>query len=87
MIETSHRACSCQGGTFGTPPISSPPISLKQMRQIAPAVRVVILTGSTPDQGLEALALKEGAIGFITKPIQIDELAPKIQALIKGEKP
>ncbi len=61
--------------------------TLKQMRQIAPAVRVVILTGSTPDQGLEELVLKEGAIGLLTKPIQIDELAPKIRALIRGEKP
>ncbi len=61
--------------------------TLKQMRQIAPGVRVVILTGSTPDQGLEELVLKEGAIGLLTKPIQIDELAPKIRTLLKGERP
>lgn len=58
--------------------------TLKQMRQIAPNVRVVILTGSVPDRGLEQLALKEGAIGIITKPIQIDELVPKIRSLIDG---
>ena len=35
--------------------------TLKQMRQIAPDVRVVTLAGSVPDRGLEELALQEGA--------------------------
>ncbi len=61
--------------------------TLKQMRQIAPDIRVVILTGSVPDRDLEQLVLKEGARGIITKPIQINELAPKIRAFIKGETP
>ncbi len=61
--------------------------TLQQMRQIAPDIRVVILTGSVPDRDLEQLVLKEGARGIITKPIQINELAPKIRAFIKGETP
>lgn len=58
--------------------------ALKQMKQLAPHVRVVIVTGSVPDRGLEELALQEGAIGIITKPIQVDELTPKIQSFIDG---
>lgn len=61
--------------------------TLKQMKQIAPGIQVVILTGSVPDRGLEDLALQEGAIGIITKPIQIDELTPKIRSFIDGGKP
>jgi len=61
--------------------------ALKRMRQIAPNMRVVIVTGSVPDRGLEELALKEGAIGIITKPIQIDELVPKIRSFLDREKP
>lgn len=60
--------------------------TLKQMHQIAPAIRVVILTGSVADRSLEQLALQEGAVGVITKPIQIEELPPKIRAFMKGEK-
>ncbi len=61
--------------------------ALKQMRQIAPAVRVVILTGRVPDGGLEELALQEGAVGIIPKPIQVDELTPKIRSFIEGGRP
>lgn len=61
--------------------------TLKQMKQIAPGIQVVILTGSVPDRGLEELVLQEGAIGIITKPIQIDELTPKIRSFIDGRKP
>lgn len=56
--------------------------TLKQMRQIASSVRVVIVTGSAADRGLEELAVQEGAIGIITKPISIDELVPKIRAFL-----
>ncbi len=57
--------------------------TLKQMRQIAPAVRVVIVTGSAPDRGLEQLAVQEGAIGIITKPISVDELVPRINTFLQ----
>ena len=61
--------------------------ALKQMKQFAPNVRVAIVTGSVPDRGLEQLALQEGAIGIVTKPIRVDELVPKIHELLKQEKP
>lgn len=61
--------------------------ALKQMKQLAPNVRVAIVTGSVPDRGLEQLALQEGAIGIVTKPIRIDDLVPKIHELMKEGKP
>ena len=61
--------------------------ALKQMKQIAPNVRVAIVTGSVPDRGLEELAIKEGAIGIVTKPIRIDDLVPQIQTFLQGETP
>ena len=61
--------------------------TLKQMKQIASGIRVVIVTGSTPDRGLEELAVQEGAIGIITKPISVDALVPKLQEFLKGGKP
>ena len=60
--------------------------TLKQMKQIASGIRVVIVTGSTPDRGLEQLAIQEGAIGIITKPISVDALVPKLQEFLKGGK-
>lgn len=60
--------------------------ALKLMKQSAPDLRVVIVTGSVPDRNLEEQVKQEGAIGILTKPIQIDELAPKIRALIRNEK-
>lgn len=56
--------------------------ALQQMRQIAPDLRVVILTGSVPDRELEEKAQQGGALGFITKPIQLEELAPQIQSFL-----
>lgn len=61
--------------------------TLKQMKQIASGIRVVIVTGSTPDRGLEQLAIQEWAIGIITKPIGVDALVPKLQEFLKGGKP
>ena len=61
--------------------------ALKLMKESAPDLRVVILTGSVPDRNLEEQVKQEGAIGIITKPIQIDELVPKIQSFIDGGKP
>ena len=61
--------------------------TLKQMKQVASSVHVVIVTGSTPDRGLEQLAVQEGAIGIITKPISVDELVPKIHSFLQGSGP
>ncbi len=60
--------------------------TLKQMRQIAPNIRVAIVTGSVPDRTIEQRAMQEGAIGIATKPIQIDDLVPKIQEFLQGGK-
>ena len=57
--------------------------TLKQMLQIAPGVRVVILTGSLPDRDLEQLALQEGAIGVITKPVEVNDLIPRIKGFLQ----
>ncbi len=56
--------------------------TLRQMRGIAPNVRVVILTGSVPDRELEEKAVSGGALGFITKPIRLDDLVPQIQGFL-----
>ena len=61
--------------------------ALKLMKESAPDLRVVILTGSVPDLNLEEQVKQEGAIGILTKPIQIGELAPKIRSFIDGRKP
>lgn len=56
--------------------------TLKQMRGIAPNIQVVILTGSVPDRELEEKAASGGALGFITKPIQLDDLVPQIRGFL-----
>ncbi len=61
--------------------------ALKRMKQSAPDLRVVILTGSVPDRNLEEQVKQEGAIGILTKPIQVTELVPKIRSFIDGRKP
>jgi CheY-like chemotaxis protein len=61
--------------------------ALKEMRGLVPDLRVVILTGSVPDRGLEEQAKREGAVGIITKPIPVAELSPKIRSFIDGGKP
>ena len=61
--------------------------ALKRMKELAPDLRVVIVTGSVPDRNLEEQVKQEGAIGIITKPIQIDQLAPTLRSFIDGGKP
>lgn len=61
--------------------------ALKLMKASIPDLRVVILTGSVPDRNLEEQVKQAGAIGILTKPIQIDELTPKIRSFIAGGKP
>lgn len=56
--------------------------TLLKMREIAPDIRVVILTGSTPDRSMEEKARTGGALGFITKPIPLNDLVPKIQGFL-----
>lgn len=61
--------------------------ALKLMKESAPDLRVVIVTGSVPDRNLEEQVKQEGAIGILIKPIRISELAPKIRSFIEGGKP
>ena len=56
--------------------------TLKSMREVSPDLRVSILTGSVPDSDLEEQAKQKGAIGFITKPIQVQGLPAQIKALL-----
>ena len=61
--------------------------ALKLMKEAAPDLRVVIVTGSVPDRNLEEQVKQEGAIGIIAKPIQIDQLAPTLRSFIDAGKP
>ncbi len=61
--------------------------ALKLMKQSAPDLRVVIVTGSVPDRNLEEQVKQEGAIGILIKPIKISELASKIRSFIEGGQP
>lgn len=60
--------------------------TLKRMKESTPDLRVVIVTGSVPDRELEEQVKQEGAVGILTKPIQIQELAPTIRSFIEGGK-
>ncbi len=61
--------------------------ALKLMKESAPDLRVVIVTGSVPDRNLEEQVKQEGAIGILIKPIKIGELASKIRSFIEGGQP
>ena len=52
---------------------------LQQLRRLAPALRVVIVTGSSVEQDLERLALEAGALGVLAKPLRVDHLIAAIQ--------
>ena len=56
--------------------------TLLKMREIAPDIHVAILTGSVSDRDLEEKAKTSGVLGFITKPIQLDDLVPKIKGFL-----
>ena len=56
--------------------------TLQQMRAAVPDLRVAILTGSLPSKEMEERARQGGALGFIHKPIQLDELVPKIKGFL-----
>lgn len=58
--------------------------TLRRLREVAPTVRVVILTGGLPDRDVERQALKAGAMGILTKPLPIDELPGKIRGFLAG---
>ena len=60
--------------------------TLRRLRQIAPAARVLMLTSSESPEDV-AQAMKAGASGYITKNVQHDELVAAIRAVHSGERP
>ncbi len=57
--------------------------ALKEMKKITPYIKVLILTGSVQEAGLEQQVKESGALGLITKPIPIDTLEPTLHSYIQ----
>jgi len=57
--------------------------TLKEIRKIVPEISVLILTGGLQELGLEKKIKESGALGLITKPIQIDRLEPMLRSYLK----
>lgn len=55
------------------------------IKQAAPSVQVVILTGADPDEALALRAVEAGCLGFVTKSSPVDELVAAIRAAAAGE--
>jgi DNA-binding NarL/FixJ family response regulator len=60
--------------------------TLRRLRQIAPAARVLMLTSSESPEDVTQ-AMKAGASGYITKHVQHDELVAAIRAVHSGGRP
>jgi len=57
--------------------------TFKQLKEIDPDVKVILLSGySIDDQGIEML--KSGCKGFIQKPFNTKELSHKLRAVIEN---
>lgn len=56
----------------------------RRIRQAQPATRVVMLTGSAEDDDLLG-ALRAGATGYLLKEISIEEIAPAVRAIARGQ--
>src|SRR5688572_485908 len=52
----------------------------RQLRQLAPATDVIIMTGHGNVADAVA-ALKEGALDYLSKPLEVDELAVRLQRI------
>lgn len=55
----------------------------RRIRQSQPAIRVVMLTGSTEDEDLFG-ALRAGASGYLLKEVAIEEIAAAVLAIARG---
>lgn len=55
--------------------------ALKEIRKIAPEVKVIMLTGEKAPEMMESAA-RLGASHYMTKPIQLDELLKEIKRLL-----
>ena len=59
--------------------------TLRSIKKTTPLVEVVMLTGhATIDSAIEAM--KAGAVDYLTKPFDIDQLVEKIAAAAKKER-
>jgi two-component system chemotaxis response regulator CheY len=56
---------------------------LEQLRAIDPAARVVMATADVQTSTRE-LALAGGAVGFVTKPLNTDEVLAAVAGAVKG---
>lgn len=57
---------------------------LRRLRQQIPAIKAVIVTGSSVDRDLERQALETGALGVLLKPMPVEELVAAIHRFLKG---
>ena len=57
---------------------------LQEIRRIHPSAKVLIASGYSIEGTLDE-ALKNGAVGFVTKPFQLNDLLYKIRNALDGE--
>ena len=55
---------------------------LEKIRGVYPDLKVVMVTGNAGDD-LERRAKELGAVGYITKPFQMEELGQKLEKILK----
>jgi DNA-binding NtrC family response regulator len=55
------------------------------MRTIDPAVRVLVASGFS-DEATARQIIQDGALGFLQKPFQLNELASKVAGLLATNK-
>jgi two-component system, cell cycle sensor histidine kinase and response regulator CckA len=60
--------------------------TFRQLKQIDPAIKVLLLSGFSIDGDAQQL-LKEGALGFLQKPFQKSELVAKLAGVWRGSEP
>ncbi|MGB9616782.1 MAG: response regulator, partial [Desulfomonilaceae bacterium] len=59
---------------------------LKELRTMDPNVRVLVASGFATDETVKQL-LKGGAMGFLKKPFEFEELLAQIRAILDGAAP
>ena len=61
--------------------------TLARMRAIVPALRVVILTGSLSDPRVGRMTQQGKILGFLEKPLPIEDLPRRIRAFLSAAQP
>jgi DNA-binding response OmpR family regulator len=62
-------------------PDASGTVGLEQLRNVAPAVPIIMLTANT-DSAIARDSLKRGAFDYITKPFDVDRLKSVLEAAL-----